>query len=109
MTVIANLLTQQEVADILRRDVKSVQRLRERGELGYLPGRPVLIPQAELDAYLERHMVKRQVVDAPAAIDRDAVMAAKARQAIEQLKRRGDFEELVELRARTRPRAGLRR
>jgi len=63
VTSVGKLLTQQEVAEILRRDVKSEQRLRAKGELGYLPGRPVMIPQAELDAYLERRMVKRQVVD----------------------------------------------
>lgn len=63
MTGVGKLLTQQEVADVLRRNVKSVQRLRAKGELGYLPGRPVMIPQAELDAYLERRMVRRQVVE----------------------------------------------
>lgn len=54
------LLTQQEIADVLRRSVASVARLRRAGELAWLPGAPVMIPAAELDAYLERKMVARR-------------------------------------------------
>lgn len=54
------LLTQQEVAVVLRRSVRSVARLRRMGELAWLPGAPVMIPAAELDAYLERKMVARR-------------------------------------------------
>ena len=46
MTVTVNkrLLTQEEVAKVLRRSVQGVARLRHMGELAYLPGSPVLIP-----------------------------------------------------------------
>lgn len=39
------LLTQEEVAKVLRRSVRSVARLRAAGELGWLPGAPVMIPR----------------------------------------------------------------
>lgn len=71
MTIAAEkrFLTQDEVAKILRRSVQSVARLRRMGELAYLPGSPVLIPEAEVTAYLERKMVQRRAPPPPAATD----------------------------------------
>jgi hypothetical protein len=43
-------LTEPEVAEILRCSRQKVQRLRLSGRLAYLPGRPVLIAQTDLDA-----------------------------------------------------------
>lgn len=45
-------LTEPEVAEILRCSRQKVQRLRLSGRLAYLPGRPVLIEQKDLDAFI---------------------------------------------------------
>nr|WP_325265584.1 helix-turn-helix domain-containing protein [uncultured Rhizobium sp.] len=45
-------LTEPEVAEILRCSVSKVKRLRLGGKLTYLKGRPVLVRQQDLDAYL---------------------------------------------------------
>ncbi|MBP2569019.1 excisionase family DNA binding protein [Agrobacterium tumefaciens] len=45
-------LTEPEVAEILLCSRQKVQRLRLSGRLAYLPGRPVLIAQTDLDAFI---------------------------------------------------------
>ncbi len=45
-------LTEPEVAEILRCSTSKVKRLRLGGKLTYLEGRPVLVRQEDLDAYL---------------------------------------------------------
>lgn len=52
------LLTEAEVAERLRCSRSKVKRLRLSGCLAYLPGRPVLVDEADLAAYLDS--VKRQ-------------------------------------------------
>ncbi|TPI64275.1 helix-turn-helix domain-containing protein [Mesorhizobium sp. B3-1-3] len=47
------LLTQDEAAAILRCSASKVKRLRITGRLAYLPGRPVLIEESDLEAYME--------------------------------------------------------
>jgi hypothetical protein len=47
-----SLLTEPEVAEILRCSTSKVKRLRLGGKLTYLKGRPVLVRQQDLDAYL---------------------------------------------------------
>lgn len=91
-------LTQQEVADVLRRSVHSVARLRRAGELAWLPGSPVLIPAAELDAYLERKMVARR----EKAEERSRPAPRKspeeaARRMIERMRARGELANVKEL------------
>lgn len=84
-------LTQEEVAKLLRRSVQSVARLRRTGELAYLPGSPVLIPEAEVMAYLERKMVQRSApppAPPPTNAERAGAMLAK-------LKRDGKLEGLI--------------
>ncbi|TCM54946.1 excisionase family DNA binding protein [Rhizobium sp. PP-F2F-G48] len=44
--------TEPEVAEILRCSTSKVKRLRLGGKLTYIRGRPVLIRQQDLDAYL---------------------------------------------------------
>ncbi|MFB9983046.1 helix-turn-helix domain-containing protein [Mesorhizobium kowhaii] len=51
-------MTQDEVAERLRCSPSKVKRLRIAGLLAYLPGRPVLIEEADIEKYLES--VKRQ-------------------------------------------------
>ncbi|MDG4903496.1 MULTISPECIES: helix-turn-helix domain-containing protein [unclassified Mesorhizobium] len=53
-----DLLTQKEVAERLRCSEQKVKRLRKIGALAYIPGRPVLIDEADLGEYLSR--IKRQ-------------------------------------------------
>ncbi|WP_352899525.1 helix-turn-helix domain-containing protein [Mesorhizobium sp. M1307] len=57
------LLTQVEVAKLLRCSVSKVKRLRQSGKLAYLSGRPVLVDEADLDAYKES--VKRHALPTP--------------------------------------------
>ncbi|MER9455194.1 helix-turn-helix domain-containing protein [Mesorhizobium sp. M0478] len=52
------LLTQDEVAKRLRCSPQKVKRLRISGQLAYVPGRPVLIEEADFEKYLEG--IKRQ-------------------------------------------------
>jgi excisionase family DNA binding protein len=47
------LLTQPEVAAILRCSPYTVARLRKAGKLAYIPGKPVLIDEADVLAYVE--------------------------------------------------------
>ncbi|MCE7902850.1 MAG: DNA-binding protein [Gammaproteobacteria bacterium PRO9] len=48
------LLTQIEAARILRCSVRTVARIRARGEVPSIPGRPVLIRESALDDYLRK-------------------------------------------------------
>ncbi|QPC90012.1 helix-turn-helix domain-containing protein [Mesorhizobium sp. INR15] len=52
------LLTQNEVAERLRCSVAKVKRLRMTGLLAYLPGRPVMIEEADFEKYKENLKVK---------------------------------------------------
>jgi excisionase family DNA binding protein len=47
------MLTEMEVAEALRCSASKVKRLRLSGRLAYLPGRPVLVREEDLAAYLE--------------------------------------------------------
>lgn len=46
-------LTEPEVAELLRCSTTKIKRLRLKGVLAYYPGRPVLIAEADLLAYLD--------------------------------------------------------
>jgi excisionase family DNA binding protein len=65
MTGTPKLLTEPEVAEILRCSTRTVARLREAGKLPYIPGRPVLIDEADLLVYIES--VKKAVDPEPKA------------------------------------------
>jgi excisionase family DNA binding protein len=47
------LLTEPEAAKILRCSPYTVARIRKAGKLPYIPGRPVLIDEADFLAYIE--------------------------------------------------------
>lgn len=66
----SNLLTQKEVAERLRCSEQKVKRLRKIGALAYIPGRPLLIYESDLEEYLSR--AKRQSETALAKPDRAA-------------------------------------
>ena len=60
MIGVPKLLIEPEVAEILRCSPATVARLRKAGKLPYIPGRPVLIDEADLLAYIEK---KKQAIN----------------------------------------------
>lgn len=48
-----NLLMESEVADLLRCSREKIKRLRLSGRIRYIPGRPVLIDEEDLKAFVE--------------------------------------------------------
>lgn len=52
MGVVKRLLTEGEVAERLRCSTSKIKRLRLAGKLVYLPGRPVLVAEDDLDAFI---------------------------------------------------------
>ena len=74
------LLLESEVAQILRCSTEKVKRLRLSGKLAYQPGRPVLVDEADLLAYLESAKVRGRAsnrengpdIEAQASTDTDA-------------------------------------
>lgn len=85
------LLTQEEVAKVLRKSVRSVARLRAAGELAWLPGSPIMIPETELAAYLERRMVKRRKLEQP-PVRAERTPQEKAEAMIAKMKRTGAWD-----------------
>ena len=53
-----NLLTEPEAATILRCSPSKVKRLRLSGVRTYIPGRPVLIDEADIDRFLAERKVR---------------------------------------------------
>jgi hypothetical protein len=49
-----HLLTEAQAAETLQCRPSKIKRLRLSGQLAYIPGRPVLISQAAIVAYVER-------------------------------------------------------
>ena len=67
------LLSEQEVADFLRCSRSKVKRLRLDRELNYIPGRPVLIDQADLFAYIETAKIRAIVKEEETPVSRSLV------------------------------------
>lgn len=61
------ILTEPEVAEMLRCSPQAVKRLRLSGKLPYIPGRPVRIDEQDVLAYLEAAKVKAAAKAAPKA------------------------------------------
>lgn len=61
------LLTQSEVAAVLRCSVVKVKYLRLSGRLAYLPGRPVLVSETDLAEFIAAETRKAQERVAKAA------------------------------------------
>ena len=53
-----NLLLESEVAQMLRCSTSKVKRLRLSGKLPFIPGRPVLIKQDDVDEYITAALKK---------------------------------------------------
>ncbi|KAA2235676.1 helix-turn-helix domain-containing protein [Salinarimonas soli] len=74
------LLTEPEVAERLRCSTSKVKRLRLEGKLPYIPGRPLMIVEADLEAYIEAARRTAEAKDAPKSeADQVAEAAALAR------------------------------
>jgi excisionase family DNA binding protein len=54
------LLLQSEAAEFLGCSEQKVKRLRLSGRLPYIPGRPVLLDEADLVAFLEEERLSRE-------------------------------------------------
>ena len=76
----AYLLTQAEVAERLCCSITRVKYLRLSGELAYLRGRPVLISEADLLAFIARQQQKKLDAAALAASQRVVFSAAQRAQ-----------------------------
>jgi excisionase family DNA binding protein len=53
------LLTEAEVAERLRCSVSKIRKLRYDGRMAFIPGRPVLVLEREVEAYERRQAEKR--------------------------------------------------
>lgn len=60
-------LTEPEVAERLRCSTSKMKRLRLSGRLAFIPGRPVLIAESDLAAYIEATRRRVQEREAAAA------------------------------------------
>lgn len=70
------LLTEAEVATILRCSRSKVKGLRMSGRLSYLPLRPPMIEEADLHAYIEREK-RRKEPSEPTQAEQDAKQLAE--------------------------------
>ncbi|ACI57424.1 conserved hypothetical protein [Rhizobium leguminosarum bv. trifolii WSM2304] len=52
------LITEQEASEILRCSAEKIKRLRLSGRLAYIPGRPVMIDEADLLAFIEASKIR---------------------------------------------------
>ena len=70
------LLKPNEVAKRLQIGVREVYRLCEKGELAFLAG-PVRIPEGELRAYIERHLIRNKLAaeDARSRFEPEKILA----------------------------------
>lgn len=91
------LLLQKEVAKRLGCSESKVARLRFQGKLAYIPGRPVLIGEADLKAYLDGvSEAKRQKLAAAqeeaarfrAKLSSPGMIALKGRMAFARMRRK---------------------
>lgn len=62
------LLTDQEVAELLRCSASAVKRLRLSGEIPYLPGRPPRIDMIDLEEFVEANK-RRKEAERPTILD----------------------------------------
>lgn len=72
------LLTEDEAATVLRCSVSKIRRLRRTKQLPSIPGRPVLIDEADLSFYVECR--KRQATKADKSARSNDEIALRARQ-----------------------------
>lgn len=87
VTLKDTLLTQKEVSERLRCSTSKIKRLRLDGKLAYLPGRPVLVRESDLNAYIETGL--RQI--SPTTVEKEsarkpAAHAAKNEDAYDPVK-----------------------
>ena len=74
---VSKLLFESEVADRLRCSTSKVKRLRLSGQLAFIPGRPPLIAEEDLEAFIDRMKRKRADKLRPAADTPEDPVAAR--------------------------------
>lgn len=82
-------LTEAEVAERLRCSTSKIKRLRLAGKLPYLPGRPVLITEDDLDAFISSHKRGRTTKRSDEQRLVDEAREWALRQTLLQTKKRG--------------------
>lgn len=70
------LLTETEVARVLRCSPQKVRKLRHDCLLAFIPSRPVMIDERDLEAYLDSVKVPARAAEGAAAADAAAQSAA---------------------------------
>lgn len=88
------LLTEPEVAEILRCSANSVKRLRLQGKLTYIPGRPILIDEADVAEFLERE--RQASIEKHKQRGRTKEQEARAKTVFETLQRRAALAEMAD-------------
>lgn len=74
----AKLLTEKEVAAVLRCSCEKIRRLRYAGKLAYVPGRPVLIAEDDLNSFIDAEKLAAERARVPSALALDAAAASAA-------------------------------
>ena len=92
------LLTRAEVAERLHISTWGVCNLCDAGELAFLAGPPVLIPETELRAYVERRLIRER----PKGVNQTTTPEESARRLIEKAKADGSFPLLLKVIKRSR-------
>jgi len=91
MSEMPKLLTEPEVAEMLRCTPRTVARLRKAGMLTFIPGRPVRIDEADVWAYIESIKVAATVKverPAPASASDEHALTPEEHARIKQLVRK---------------------
>lgn len=78
--MIDTLLTEKEVAERLRCSTSKIKRLRLDGKLAYLPGRPVLIRETDLNTYIESALRRNPPIEASEPFARTSKPRAEAKE-----------------------------
>lgn len=71
------LLLESEAALRLRCSPSTVKRLRLAGKLAYVPGRPVKIEAADIDAYVESMKTRAATTDKTVAVRSEIIERAR--------------------------------
>lgn len=80
------LLTEAEVADLLRCSREKIKRLRLSGQIRYISGRPVLIDEEDLKAFVEAQKIaSAETPERRASKNLDRSPEAARKWAIEQV------------------------
>lgn len=83
------LLTESEVAELLRCSREKIKRLRLSGQIRYIPGKPILIDEEDLKAFIEAQKVGSAAQEPRPSKDLDRSPQAARKWALQQVLLRG--------------------